>query len=1021
MKTFKYITILILSLSFLGCENDDDAVLPQVVAGFTYTLNIDTGVVTFINTSENGNTYSWNFGDGETSTLINPINVYPNGTYTVTLEVKNVAGSSDIFEDEIIILIPETAALPISFDGEGTTYEATTFNGAAFSVVDNPDLTGANETASKVGEITNSGAAYEGFFFDLGLPLDLTVNKTVKALFWSNTPVDVLLKLEEGTADAVETTASHGGTGWEAIYFTFDSAASYNRFTMFVDAAGTTAGTFYIDDISQIATVDVPCTQTLLEAPIDFDCNGIDYATKIVGNVSFEVVDNPELSGINAEASKVGKITNVGANWENAFFNLDTPIDFTTDKGVSIKLFSNEALDIKLKFEDGTEGAIEADVTHTGSGWEALTFTFESTASYNDMILFVDGPGTAAGTFYIDDITQVAGVVATTCEAEIMQSLLAADFNLTFMSDPSASITQDATTFVWADNPNADNTVNSSCKVGQVTKTATNPWDNIQINLDSKLDFSANGGFNMNVYSEQPGFTVLLKLESIADPGVNTEIELTTTKTNEWEALSFAFTSNHDAKYDRIVIIFDLSAANTNTYYFDDLKLFERTSGGGSSSAYSLDQTIDFEPTGFGANWTWNVFENGANNPLEFVSNPNASGINTSATVAKITASTAGAPWVGTEIAHGEITNAWEVSASNTIIKIMVYKTVISDVGLKLASANGGAQAEVKVANTKINEWEELTFDFSHLLNIIGQDGTTNIDQVIVFPDFVEGRATDNVVYFDNITFNKFEVSAENDASLSNLLVDGSTISGFNTDTLEYSVALAEGTTTVPTVTATSTEGSANVVITPAGALPGETTIEVTAADGTTKLTYKVAFSVQVAMSGWTTSDGIDFEPTGFGANWTWNVFENGANAPLEFVANPNASGINTSATVAKITATTAGAPWVGTEVAHGEITNAWEVNASNTTIKIMVYKTVISDVALKLASANGGAQAEVKVANTKINEWEELTFDFSHLLSIIGQDGTTNIDQVIVFPDFVEGRATDNVVYFDNITFHSN
>ena len=58
MQTIKYITILILSLSFLGCE-DDDAVLPQVVAGFTYTLNIDTGVVTFINTSENGNTYSF--------------------------------------------------------------------------------------------------------------------------------------------------------------------------------------------------------------------------------------------------------------------------------------------------------------------------------------------------------------------------------------------------------------------------------------------------------------------------------------------------------------------------------------------------------------------------------------------------------------------------------------------------------------------------------------------------------------------------------------------------------------------------------------------------------------------------------------------------------------------------------------------------------------------------------------------------------------------------------------------------
>ncbi|MCL2072372.1 MAG: PKD domain-containing protein [Marinilabiliaceae bacterium] len=42
--------------------------------------------VTFINTTQNGNTYLWNFGDGNTSTEINPTHIYENfGTYTVTL------------------------------------------------------------------------------------------------------------------------------------------------------------------------------------------------------------------------------------------------------------------------------------------------------------------------------------------------------------------------------------------------------------------------------------------------------------------------------------------------------------------------------------------------------------------------------------------------------------------------------------------------------------------------------------------------------------------------------------------------------------------------------------------------------------------------------------------------------------------------------------------------------------------------------------------------------------------------
>lgn len=66
--------------------------------------------------------------------------------------------------------------------------------------------------------------------------------------------------------------------------------------------------------------------------------------------------------------------------------------------------------------------------------------------------------------------------------------------------------------------------------------------------------------------------------------------------------------------------------------------------------------------------------------------------------------------------------------------------------------------------------------------------------------------------------------------------------------------------------------------------------------------------------------------------------------------------------------------------------------------------------------STDGDAQPEIKVANTQINQWEELTFDFS---VYIGLTESIDIDQIIVFPDFdLGGRTQDNVVYFDNITF---
>jgi hypothetical protein len=79
----------------------------------------------------------------------------------------------------------------------------------------------------------------------------------------------------------------------------------------------------------------------------------------------------------------------------------------------------------------------------------------------------------------------------------------------------------------------------------------------------------------------------------------------------------------------------------------------------------------------------------------------------------------------------------------------MVWKSVISDVGIKFES-NKASTGEVKVANTKINEWEEITFDMS---GKIGEGSSTNIDAIVVFPDF-DVRAQDNVVYFDNITLN---------------------------------------------------------------------------------------------------------------------------------------------------------------------------------------------------------------------------------------------------------------------------
>ena len=158
----------------------------------------------------------------------------------------------------------------------------------------------------------------------------------------------------------------------------------------------------------------------------------------------------------------------------------------------------------------------------------------------------------------------------------------------------------------------------------------------------------------------------------------------------------------------------------------------------------------------------------------------------------------------------------------------------------------------------------------------------------------------------------------------------------------------------------------------------------------------------------------ISFEPGEFGLTWTWTVFENVGNPPLEIVGNPDQTGINSSSRAAKFTALQGGMPYAGVESAHALDLGTFTLNPNNCIVKIMVYKPVISNVGIKFATAAGASTGELLVANTLINQWEELTFDFT---PILGLPSSSGIDQVIIFPDF-QNRTSTNICYFDNITF---
>lgn len=80
-------------------------------------------------------------------------------------------------------------------------------------------------------------------------------------------------------------------------------------------------------------------------------------------------------------------------------------------------------------------------------------------------------------------------------------------------------------------------------------------------------------------------------------------------------------------------------------------------------------------------------------------------------------------------------------------------------------------------------------------------------------------------------------------ATLKSITVDGKALEGFDPATETYNVELPFGTTAVPVVEAVATSKNANAVVTPAAAIPGATTIVVTAEDGTTIKTYTINFT----------------------------------------------------------------------------------------------------------------------------------------------------------------------------------
>lgn len=191
-------------------------------------------------------------------------------------------------------------------------------------------------------------------------------------------------------------------------------------------------------------------------------------------------------------------------------------------------------------------------------------------------------------------------------------------------------------------------------------------------------------------------------------------------------------------------------------------------------------------------------------------------------------------------------------SGSGSIAKYVITFTIA-------AASNNANLAGIKVGGTAIEGFSATTLNYTYNL----PQGTTKAPTIaadkaetaqtvqITQATSVTGKATIKVTAADKKTTKtytvQFAVAQSSNVALSSIKVGGTQVTGFNAETLEYSVQLPLGTTTLPAVT--FTKGDASQTVTARNEttnLNGDYKLVVAAPSGATR-TYIIHFTLSTS------------------------------------------------------------------------------------------------------------------------------------------------------------------------------
>ncbi len=714
IKKSKFVFIFLLTLSFLGCEDDDDANLPEVIAAFTFTQNADTGTVTFINISEEATSYKWDFGDGDTSTEINPIKTFANGTFTVKLEASNVAGASASFEDDITV---QVAAPDPGFDSGLLT------NGDFENGVEPWIGNGANV-------VTEGGNSFNSVNVEAaGNPFDVNLSQVVEVTQGTNYTLtfDVSSDRERtilagiglneapftNTAPAVNLTTDTQTITLQLSAADFGGANSRVLFDM-----GAEIGTVIIDNVS------------LVEGGDGSDSNGGGgFDDGLLTNGDFESGDDPWIGG--------GR--NIVTDGGNSFNSVDVmtagnPFDVNLSQVVEITQGTNYILSFDASSDRARTmlagiGLNEAPFTNTAPAVnltaDTQTITLQLSAAdfggANSRVLF--DMGAEIGTVIIDNVSLVEGGDGSDSNGGGgFDDGLLTNGDFESGDDPWIGGGRNIVT----DGGNSFNSVD--------VMTAGNPFD---VNLSQVVEITQGTNYILSFdASSDRARTMLAGIGLNEAPFTNTAPAVNLTTDTQTFTLQLAANDFGGANSR---ILFDMGA-EVGTVVIDNVSLVEggdgsdTNGGGGSSGGGCTDTEIAATalPLNFEGCETFLASQNfGAGLTSELAANPSQSGINTSDFVLRVDKPTGSEFFAGIQ---NVFQSNFDLTTTDTF-KVKVYSTKANVVFRfeLLANPNDGSignPAPVFATVANANEWTEVAFTFINL-----PASTTSYSQLVIKPD----------------------------------------------------------------------------------------------------------------------------------------------------------------------------------------------------------------------------------------------------------------------------------------------